>query len=179
MEKHRSAPTLETERLLLRAWRKDDFRPWQTIMHQPEVHRHFGPDPIGEEELWRRMAAGVGSWQLIGCGSWAVERKSDGTLLGNVGLFNSWRALKPVFGEQPEMGWIFSSEVHGQGMASEACRATLDWAEANLDPTPVWAIISPANEPSMRLASKLGFDAIHDTTYNDESITVLKRPAWA
>ena len=148
-------------------------------MHQPEVHRHFGPTPIGEEELWRRMAAGVGSWPLIGSGSWAVERKEDGALVGNVGLFNSWRALEPVFGEEPEMGWIFSTEVHGLGMAGEACRAALDWAESNLDPTPVWAIISPANEPSLRLASKLGFAVLHDTTYNDEAITVLKRPAWA
>jgi RimJ/RimL family protein N-acetyltransferase len=63
-------------------------------------------------------------------------------------------------------------------MAREACSAALTWAEANLPPTPVWAIISPANEPSMRLAEKLGFELVHDTPYNGEPITVLKRPSW-
>ena len=52
------------------------------------------------------------------------------------------------------MGWIFATEAHGKGMAGEACRAVLDWAEANLGPTPIWAIIAPANEPSMKLAGE-------------------------
>jgi len=177
-EQYRSAPTLETERLLLRAWRKQDFRPWHAIMHQPEVHRHFGPNPIGEEECWRRMSAGVGSWPLIGIGSWAVELKADGRLIGNIGLFNAWRALEPVFGEEPEMGWIFAAEVHGQGVAHEACVTVLEWAEANLDPTPIWAIISPANLPSIKLAEKLGFERLHETDYHGDPTIVLRRAAW-
>ena len=121
------------------------------------------------------MSAGVGSWPLLGIGSWAVERKDDGALIGNVGLFNAWRALEPVFGEEPEMGWIFSSEVHGQGMAGEACQAALDWFDANVDPTPVWAIIAPANTPSLSLAKRLGFVRHNETSYNDEPTIVLKR----
>ena len=76
------------------------------------------------------------------------------------------------------MGWIFATEAHGQGLAAEACRAALDWAETHLPPTPIWAIISPANAPSFRLAEKLGFERLHDTPYNGEPITVLRRPAW-
>ena len=178
-EAHCSAPTLETERLLLRAWRRDDREACWALLEEPAVHRYFGPEPASREENWRRMMAAVGSWTIIGFGGWAVERKADGKLVGMTSLFNAWRALEPVFGEEPEMGWIFSSEVHGLGMAGEACRAVLAWAEASLQPTPVWAIISPENEPSLRLASKLGFEIVHDTTYNDEPITVLKRPAWA
>ncbi|HET7604978.1 MAG TPA: GNAT family N-acetyltransferase [Sphingomicrobium sp.] len=176
---HRSAPTLETERLRLRAWRKDDFRPYHAILRQPAVYRHFGPEPMGEEECWRRLAAAVGMWGLLGFGGWAVVGKSDDKLVGMLSLFNAWRALEPVFGEEPEMGWIFSQEVHGQGMAGEACRAVLQWAEANLAPTPIWAIIAPANGPSLRLADKLGFERVGDTTYHDDPTIVLKRPAWA
>ena len=124
------------------------------------------------------MAAAAGSWQLLGFGAWGVDRKSDGKLIGTVGLFNAWRDLEPEFGEQPEMGWIFAAEVHGQGYASEACRAALGWAEANLHPTPIWAIIAPENEPSIRLAGRLGFEALHETAYLGEPTLVLKRPAW-
>jgi len=175
----RSAPTIGTERLILRAWTKADFRPYHAILQQPEVHRHFGPEPMGEEECWRRLSAAVGMWELLGFGGWAVDRISDGKLVGMLSLFNAWRALKPTFGEEPEMGWIFSREVHGQGMASEACTAVLQWAEANLQPTPIWAIIAPENAPSLKLAARLGFERVGDTTYHDDPTVVLKRPAWA
>ena len=76
------------------------------------------------------------------------------------------------------MGWIFATEAHGKGLAGEACRAVLDWAETNLDPTPIWAIIAPANEPSLRLAGKLGFERLHETLYHKDPTVVLRRPAW-
>ncbi|HVM23489.1 MAG TPA: GNAT family N-acetyltransferase, partial [Sphingomicrobium sp.] len=175
----RSAPTLETERLLLRAWTKADREQYFAILQEPAVHRHFGPEPMGMEECWRRLMAAAGGWQLNGFGGWAVERKSDGKLIGMTALFTAWRGLDPEFGEEPEMGWIFATETHGQGLAGEACRAALDWAEANLRPTAIWAIVAPANEPSLRLAAKLGFERVHDTTYHDAPTVVLKRPAWA
>jgi RimJ/RimL family protein N-acetyltransferase len=172
------APVIETERLRLRSWRKDDFRPYHELLQHPEVHRHFGPEPMGAEECWRRLTAAVGNWQFNGFGTWAAERKEDGKLVGSLGIFTAWRDLDPEFGEQPEMGWIFAAETHGKGMASEGCRAVLDWTEANLAPTPIWAIIAPANEPSLHLAAKLGFERLHETLYNNDPTVVLKRPAW-
>jgi RimJ/RimL family protein N-acetyltransferase len=175
---HREAPRIETDRLILRQWRGDDFRPYHAILRQPEVHRHFGPNQMSAEECWRRLAASAGMWQFNGFGTWAVEAKADGKLVGNAGIFTAWRDLEPEFGEEPEMGWIFATETHGRGMASEACRAVIDWAEANLDPTPFWAIIAPANEASIRLAERLGFERLHETLYHGDPTLVLKRPAW-
>ena len=175
---HRSAPTIETERLALRAWTKADREAYFAISQEPAVYRHFGPEPRGMEECWRRLMAAAGGWQLSGFGGWAVERRSDGQLLGMTALFTAWRDLSPQFGDEPEMGWIFATETHGQGLAREACDAVLAWAEANLDPTPIWAIIAPANEPSLRLAKKLGFEVHNDTAYHGDPTIVLKRPAW-
>ena len=172
------APVIETERLRLRPWRKDDFRPYHAILSQPEVHRHFGPTPMNAEEAWRRLTSFVGGWQLVGFGMWAVEEKANGKLVGIVGLFNAWRGLDPEFGEKPEMGWIMAAETHGKGMASEACDAALDWAERNLKPTPIWAIIAPANEPSLKLAERLGFESIGEASYHGDPTVILRRPAW-
>ena len=174
----REAPRIETERLILRAWRKDDFRPYHSLLQHPEVHRHFGPEPMGAEECWRRLMASVGGWLLNGFGGWAVERKTDAKLVGNVGLFTAWRELDPEFGEEPEMGWIFAAETHGQGIASEACQAAIGWAETSLAPTSIWAIIAPANAPSMKLAEKLGFERLHETDYHGDPTIILRRPAW-
>jgi RimJ/RimL family protein N-acetyltransferase len=43
----------------------------------------------------------------------------------------------------------------------------------------LWAIIAPANEPSIRLAEKLGFERVHETAYHGDPTVVMKRPAWA
>jgi RimJ/RimL family protein N-acetyltransferase len=110
---------------------------------------------------------------------WAVEERAGARLIGIVGLFNAWRELKPEFGEEPEMGWIMAAETHGRGLAFEACRACIDWAEANLLPTPIWAIIAPANAPSITLAGKLGFEQTGDTLYHTDRTLVFRRPAWA
>lgn len=172
------APIIETERLILRPWRKEDFRPYHELLQHPDVYRHFGPRPMSAEDCWRRLTAAVGGWQFNGFGTWAVERKGDSRLVGNVGPFTAWRDLEPEFGEDPEMGWIFAAETHGKGMATEACGAALDWIETNLTPTPLWAIIAPANEPSLKLAERLGFERVHETLYHEDPTVVLKRPAW-
>jgi RimJ/RimL family protein N-acetyltransferase len=177
-ETHRSAPTLETERLRLRAWRKDDRQKYFNILQEPAVFHHFGPVPMGMEECCRRLMAAVGGWQLNGFGGWAVERKHDGKLIGTTAVFTAWRGLDPEFGDDPEMGWIFATEAHGQGLAGEACRAVIDWVEAHLEPTPLWAIIAPANTPSIKLAGKLGFEPLHETSYHGDPTLVLRRPAW-
>lgn len=177
VEQHRSAPTLETERLLIRGYRKDDLAGQFALVGDGPTMRFIGGKGLGLEETWRRMAATVGMWPLVGFGGWAVTRKTDGKIIGTVSLFNAWRDLEPQFGDEPEMGWIFSPEVHGQGMASEACNAVLEWADANIQPVPIWAIIAPENEPSRRLASKLGFEDHSLSFYHDEPTLVLKRAA--
>jgi len=177
MTQGRPAPTLETGRLRLRGWRREDLEPYHAIMSEPAVHRFFGPEPMGKEELWRRMCSGAGNWLMNGFGGLAVEQLSDGKLVGNVTLFTAWRDIKPQFGDQPEMGWIFSTETHGTGMAHEATSALLTWAEANLPPQPIWAIISEGNEPSFKLAAKLGFKPLNQVDYHGPT-RVLQRPSW-
>jgi RimJ/RimL family protein N-acetyltransferase len=83
----------------------------------------------------------------------------------------------PEFGETPEMGWIFAKQVHGLGFASEACRAVLDWVDRSLGPIPIWAIVDPENEPSLRLAERLEFVRVQETQYHGAPTIVLQRRA--
>ena len=177
LTRHRTAPTLETERLVVRHFTRADFDGHYAIVGDDDVMRQVGVRGLSREEAWRRTAASVGMWDLMGFGGWTVVRKADKRIVGTVSLFNAWRALEPQFGDEPEMGWIFAGEVHGQGIAREACDAVLAWADRALPPTPVWAIISPDNAASFRLAERLGFERLGETSYNDEAIEVLRRPA--
>ena len=161
---------------MLRRFEVSDFDDHLAIMAEPAVNRHLGP-ALSREDLWRRTIGAVGMWAVLGFGGWMVVRKADGALIGNVGLFDGHRDITPDFEGAPEMGWIFSPAVHSQGIAREACEAMLGWADANLQPTPIWAIIDPENEPSFKLAERLGFERLSDSLYHDEPIAVLRRPA--
>ena len=122
------------------------------------------------------MAAG--QWPILGFGYWAVETKADGRLVGQAGLCDFERGLTPDLGGLPEMGWIFDPSVHGQGIAGEACRAVIDWAERCLA-NPDLVDHLARQLPSMKLAERLGFAPVAVSDYHGEPIVVLQRPAGA
>ena len=172
-----SAPRLETERLVLREFRRDDLDALAATLGDPAVVRHLTGEPINREDSLRRLFMAAGQWPLTGLGMWAVERKSDGRLVGHVGFFDMQRDMAPDIMDLPEMGWIFDTCVHGQGIAREACVAALDWLDASHGPVEVPAIISLDNVASLKLAEKLGFVREADVIYKGEPIALVRRPA--
>ena len=172
----RSAPTLETERLILRAFRKEDLDAHAATLGDEEVMRHIGGKPMNREDSWRRLLSGIGMWSTMGMGPWAVEQKSDGRMVGHCGFFQFEREMSPSILGEPEMGWIFDRSVHGQGIAFEACSAALEWAENALPVESYPAIIDFDNAPSMKLAERLGFVRQGDATYRDAPIAFFRRP---
>ena len=75
----------------------------------------------------------------------------------------------------PEAGWILSPEFHGKGYATEAVRAIHDWGNGHFGRVRTCCIISPENEPSLRVAQKTGYREIAQTVYHDHPVIVLHR----
>ena len=172
----RSAPRLETERLILREFTRDDLDALASTLGDIEVVRHLTGEPINREDSLRRLFMAAGQWPLTGIGMWAVELKADGRMTGHVGFFDMERDITPSLLGLPEMGWIFDMSVHGHGIAQEACEAALAWLETTHGPTEVPAIISAENIASLKLAAKLGFVREADGNYKGEPIAVVRRP---
>ena len=172
-----SAPRLETERLILREFTREDLDAHAATLGDVDVMRHIGGEALTREDAMRRIFMAVGQWHIAGMGTWAVERKSDGKLVGHCGFFDMARDMQPNIEGEPEMGWIFDTSVHRQGIAREACEAALAWLDANFGPVEVPAIIGVGNDASMKLAERLGFVREPDGTYKNEPIAVFRRPA--
>ena len=172
-----SAPRLETKRLILRDFQRNDLDALASTLGDIEVVRHLTGEPINREDSLRRLFLAVGQWPTTGMGMWAVERKSDGKLVGHVGFFDMQREMVPSLIDLPEMGWIFDRSVHGQGIAREACEAALAWLDANHGPIDVPAIIGIDNATSLKLADRLGFVREADGIYKSEPIAIVRRPA--
>jgi RimJ/RimL family protein N-acetyltransferase len=170
------APLIETERLLLRPFTAQDLDAHAATLGDEQVMLHIGGKALNREDSWRRLLCGVGMWQLMGIGPWAVEQKSGGRMVGHCGFFQFERDMQPSIVGEPEMGWIFDRSVHGQGIAFEACNAALKWAESAIGADSYPAIIDLENSASMKLAERLGFLRQADATYRDAPIAVFRRP---
>ena len=159
----------------MRAFRRDDLDHMAEMLGDASVALYLGGVPATREESWRKLMMAVGQWELLGFGYWAVETKAGGKFVGQIGFGIFERQIVDVYGELPEMGWIFSPAVHGQGIALEAGRAALDWLQASRGANESWAIISPGNVASLKLAERLGFFRLPDALYHDEPIAVVHR----
>ncbi|HVR99043.1 MAG TPA: GNAT family N-acetyltransferase [Thermoanaerobaculia bacterium] len=142
--------TLETERLLLRMWRLDDFEPYARICADPEVMRFLTGPPMSRLEAWRHMASVVGHWHLLGFGVWAVEEKATGAMVGRIGC------QQPEGWPDFEIAWTLDRSCWGKGYATEGASAAMGYAFETLGRDHVISLIRPGNTPSIRVAERLG-----------------------
>ena len=144
-------PTVETERLRLRALCERDVSAYASWVSNPVVMQFIGEgQPINVDEAWRKIAFFVGHWQLRGYGQWAVEEKSTGKMVGRVGLHHphGWPGI--------EVGWMIDPKRWGEGFATEAARASVAWGFRELDLEEIVSVMKPENTASIRVAEKIG-----------------------
>lgn len=141
---------LETDRLRLRLFRETDLDAYAEMCADPEVMRYLGSGPMNRAEAWRNMAMVMGHWSLRGFGLWAVEEKEGGELAGRVGCWRpeGWPGL--------EIGWTLRRAFWGRGYATEAARASLDFAFNQLGQSHAISMIHGENAASIRVAERLG-----------------------
>lgn len=156
---------LETGRLLLRPWRVDEaaIQREMWIERDPRVPPHRRIDPDGhptvadfEEAILADKPSAVG---LL-----AVQRKAvDDDPIGYCGLVDGGHGA-----QEPELAFEFLRRFWGQGYATEASWAVLNWARSS-GYERLWASVWDWNTASRRVLAKVGFtetgreDALHGT----------------
>lgn len=162
-----SVPHLQTERLTLREYRREDFDAFADHLANPVSSAHLGPSD--RHTAWRIFCSHAGLWLIHGAGWWAVEERQTGQLVGSVGAF--FRPESPVI----ELGWNTFIAFGGQGYASEAAAAALHHAlEIRREPK-VRALIATANASSLRVAQRLGLTYEADTELHGKAIGCYTR----
>lgn len=146
---------ITTGRLLLRRWQAGDRAPFAALNADPEVMRHFPGrlDRAGSDALVDRLEA---RWTETGFGFAAVERRADGAFLGLVGLGRMDVPEVPRLDGAVEVGWRLARAHWGQGYATEAAGAWIDWAFGPGGRDEVVAITVPANRRSQAVMRRLG-----------------------
>lgn len=161
------APTLETERLVLRPYRESDFEAFAAYFAS---HRSIYTDgPVSRSTAWDLFTAGAGRWMISGHGAWTTERKSDASALGLVSL-NTAITLP-----DPELGWILWEGFEGHGYAYEAALNARNFAFEILQWPQLISGIHKENSASIRLAERLGATLDPSLKLADEPETLFYR----
>ena len=169
-------PVLSTPRLTLRAHTAADFADCAALWGDPAVVRHIGGRPLSEEEVWARVLRYAGLWALLGFGYWVVRDRATHRFVGEVGLADFRRELVPPVRDAPEVGWVLAPWAHGRGLATEAVRAALAWADAALRAPRTVCLVAPDNAASLRVAAKCGYQEAGRATYKGDPTVLLERP---
>jgi [ribosomal protein S5]-alanine N-acetyltransferase len=143
-------PELESPRLRLRAFQESDIEELYHLWINPEVRRYLWDDQVISRELAAEtIRPSLLSAETEALGMWMVFEKDTGSLAGFCGFrrIPGSSEVELLYGLWPQF-W-------GQGLATEASRAAIEWLFATHDLDRVLAGADPPNTASFRVMRRL------------------------
>src|SRR5512138_849967 len=144
---------LETKRLILRRQVIQDLDALWALYCDPEITRYIPDAPSSREEAQEEL-----EWHMNGhprfpeLGLWATIHKETGKFIGRCGLL-PWT----IDGQnEVEVAYTIARDYWGQGLATEAALATLNYGFGKLNLTRLISRIEPENVASQKVAEKIG-----------------------
>jgi len=144
---------IDTGRLVLRRFTLDDLPAFYQLCSRPEIIRYAQSTPVASLEEAREFmhAAPFRDYATYGYGRFACVWKESGEVIGFSGL-----KYVPEIADT-ELGYRFFPEFWGLGLATEAGRASIDFARSDLGLKRLVALVHPENVASASVLAKLGF----------------------
>ncbi|MBR5966579.1 MAG: GNAT family N-acetyltransferase [Treponema sp.] len=164
---------IETERLILREYKREDFDALYEIMSDPQTMEHY-PAPFSQEKTRGWIEWNLDNYKKYGFGLWAVVLKETGQFIGDCGI-----TIQNIDGEQlPEIGYHINRKFQRKGYAKEAASAVRDWAFANTDYPALYSYCKYTNAASIKTAESIGMKFLKE--YKDDvnkitHVSVIKR----
>ena len=143
---------LHTPRLRLRWFTPADAAFVRRLLNDPGWIANIGDRGVRtrrQAALWINNRL-METYGRLGFGFWAVERKSDGALMGMCGLIKRDTLL------EVDVGYALMPAFRGQGYAREAAKACVHYAHDVLGMPEVWGITGPDNAPSAAVLQQIG-----------------------
>jgi RimJ/RimL family protein N-acetyltransferase len=151
---------IETERLLLRLPQPEDVDQMAAIYAEEDTMRFVG-GTMDRADVPAKLENIRSRWDELGFGTLVAERREDGRLVGDFGLYAwetvTWDLTRDLsLPHEIELGWLLGHDNRGVGYATEAALALRDWALRELRPARLISLINFENAPSVAVARRLG-----------------------
>lgn len=154
---------VETDRLRLRRWREADRQPFAAMNADPRVMEHF-PAVQSRDQSDAAYERIVSHFEQHGFGVWAVEVPGLSPFIGFVGLCIP--RFDAAFTPCVEIGWRLDRAYWGQGFATEAARASLQFGFESLGLNEIVSYTVPANTRSRRVMERVGMERVLDGDFD-------------
>lgn len=142
---------LETSRLRLREFVPQDVDALSAVLGDPVAMQYY-PAPFDRKGVEEWIERNRSRYQSDGYGLWAMVLKDSGELIGDCGCF-----LRDIDGRDDiEIGYHVRRDLWGNGYATEAAQACMQYAFTKLGVDRVISLIRPENVQSRRVAEKNG-----------------------
>jgi RimJ/RimL family protein N-acetyltransferase len=139
---------LETDRLVLQPLTSANCDEYVALHADAEVTRFLRVQSPGE--ALERLINNEQEWAEYGYGLFAVIDRQTGRFVGRTGL-KYW----PQF-DEVEVGWLLRRDAWGNGYATEAARACINWGFELLSAPYLTAMIRVENTRSIAVAERVG-----------------------
>jgi ribosomal-protein-alanine N-acetyltransferase len=168
-------PLLETPRLILRSFRKEDLDRLAELFANPDFMR-FSLGVYNRQQTADFLDKITG-WECAGLPSLlALELKEERALIGYCGFYHH----PPDVTEDVEIGYRLHPDYWNRGLMTEAARAVRDHAFRDLKLPRVISLIHPENTASLRVAEKNGMTVEKEIIFRGfpTKVFALSREQW-
>ena len=143
---------LETRRLILRRFSVEDAAFTLELVNDPAWLEHIGDRNVRSLDDARAYLekGALSMYERVGFGMYVVALKDSGEAIGTCGL------IKRDGLEDVDIGFAFLARFRGQGFALESAAAVLEHGRRDFGLNRIVAIVSPANQRSIRILEKIG-----------------------
>lgn len=150
----------ETERLKHRAFEVDDAAVFFELNSNVEVMRFTGEPLMPSVDAAANAIANYPDFDEVGFGRWACVLKESDAVIGFCGL----KYLADL--DAVDVGYRFFPEYWGQGLATEACIASLEFGFHTLGLNEIIGLVIPVNVASIRVLEKSGMQFDDEFVYD-------------
>ncbi len=149
---------LETDRLIIRNWRADDWRLIRPMSLDAEVMQYIGHyQPWSEDETRQFVSNRISDFEQYGWTMWPLVLKEMDEFVGYCGFL---RRMYGEYVEEIEIGYALAKDAWGKGLATEAGSRILQYGFESLGFERVIASARPENARSIRVMEKMGMHSI-------------------
>lgn len=144
-----SPAILQTSRLILSEFSKEDAEDLYLLNADPEVLKYTGDPPFESIEDALAFVDGYDNYSTDGFGRWTVRLKSDNSFIG-------WCGLKRHSNGEVDLGFRIMRKHWGNGYATEAALGCIEYAFKSLDLPYLIGRAMKQNAASHRVLEKVG-----------------------
>src|SRR5262249_18630048 len=127
----------------------DDWQRFKPLGTDPRVLKYLSTEPWSDERIRRFINKGIEVAKTRGWILWPVIHRADDGLIGFCGFSDE-------FPPKVEIGWRFLPDYWGQGLATEAATAVMQYGFDIFRFDRLISVINQQNRASIRVAEKLG-----------------------